>query len=309
MSIIKVVKTSGKTKNSLKSAIEYTGKKAYETCGINCSDYYKQVANDFYETKKYFQKEEGRQYRHYIQSFAPEEVKKDEILKIAKEWAERVFNNHEVFIAIHDDKKHLHAHFIVNTVNFENGMKLHESKKDLETKKRINDEICLKYEIENKFKEKEKGDIVVYDRSKYEIIKKGADITDLAETILKLSKIVNSKSEFILQMKEKGYTTEWKDNKKNITFIIDSNKCTGKKNKFRLSNLQKTFNIADFTKENLLELFEKNRRNSKKIILDNLMEKLEIKDIKEKNEKEKIQNQNDFEKIFIKENKDNEFER
>ena len=84
MAIIKVVKKNGKTKASLKSAVEYIGEKACNTFGINCGNDYHQIVNNFYETKEYFNKLVGRQYRHYIQSFAPNEISKNEINGLKK---------------------------------------------------------------------------------------------------------------------------------------------------------------------------------------------------------------------------------
>lgn len=60
-------------------------------------------------------------------------------------------------------------------------------------------------------------------------------------------------------MKKDGYTTEWEENKKHIIFTAEQNIFQGKKNKFRLANLEKTFNIYDFNKENLLETFKLNQ--------------------------------------------------
>ena len=143
MAIIKVVKKSGKTHTSLKKVLNYVGEKACETHGINCSENYQKVAYEFFETKDYFKKIDGRQYRHYIQSFSPNEVSKEKVLEIAVKWAEKSFPGHEVFIAVHDDKAHLHSHFIVNTVSFETGEKLHEEARNLAFKKELNDEICI----------------------------------------------------------------------------------------------------------------------------------------------------------------------
>lgn len=274
MAIIKVVKKSGKTKTSLKSAVEYIGEKACNTFGINCSNDYHQIVNNFYETKEYFNKLDGRQYRHYIQSFAPNEISKNEIMEVANRWAEKVFEGHEVYIAIHDDKDHLHAHFIVNSVNFINGKKLHESKKELEYKKEINDEICREFGIKQVEKNRKIGDIVVYDKDKYEVIKKGADITSLAEKILEVSKVATSKKEFIAKLEKEGYGIDWNDNKKNITFSIPVSILKGKKNKFRLSNLEKTFNIPLFTKENLIEKFEINKSMANNIKLEDINKKM-----------------------------------
>lgn len=270
MPIIKVIKKSGKTLNSLKAVLEYVGKKAENSFGINCSSNYKQVFNDFRETKKFFQKENGRQYRHYIQSFAPGEIQKEKLLKVGIEWAEKSFKDYEILIVTHTDKKHLHNHIIVNTVNYITGKKLQENKKDLAEKKKLNNEICLENGINNTIKSKEIGEITSFNREKYEIIKKGADITKLAQTILEVSTTAVSKEDFILKTKEKGYYIDWKEEKKHITFTVDKNILEGKKDKFRLSNLNKTFNIPLFTKENLMEKFEENSLKKSFSILDKL---------------------------------------
>ena len=259
MAIIKVVKRSGKTYTSLKKVLSYVGEKAAETYGINCNEDYKKVAYEFFETKNYFNKTGGRQYRHYIQSFSPEdEISKEKILEIAIKWAEKSFHGHEVFIAIHDDKDHLHSHFIVNTVNFENGKKLHEKKNELELKKDINDKICLEYGIDDKSYHREIGTVVSYAKDKYYAMKKGGDITKLTVTILDILDKATSIEEFITLMAEENYKVEWNENKKHVVFKVDNSILEGKKNKFRLENLRKTFNLPIFTKEGLLNIFQEN---------------------------------------------------
>ena len=282
MAIVKVVKKSGKTYTSLKKVLNYVGEKACETYGINCNSSYKKVAYEFFETKDYFHKTAGRQYRHYIQSFSPKEVSKDKILEIAIKWAEKSFPGHEVFIAVHDDKEHLHNHFIVNTVNFETGIKLHESTRNLCLKKELNDEICISYGIDNKEIIRKRGDVVSYDKNKYQIIKKGADITKLAESIIKNMQLSTSKENFISNMQKEGYITEWNDDKKHIVFIVNQNILQGKKEKFRLSNLEKTFNISDFNKDRLLEIFNFNFEKEKKANLKDIIKRMDIPNILEK---------------------------
>ncbi len=277
MAIIKVVKKSGKTYTSLKKVLNYVGEKAYKTYGINCNEDYKRVAYDFFETKNYFNKKDGRQYRHYIQSFSPKEVSKDKALEIAIKWAEEAFPGHEVFIAVHDDKEHFHSHFIVNTVNFETGEKLHEGARNLAFKKELNDKICKSYGIDNQKLIRQKGDVVSYDKNKYQIIKKGADITKLAENIIKNMQISISKENFIFNMQKDGYSTEWEENKKHIVFTVDKNILKGKKEKFRLSNLERTFNIDDFRKEKLLEIFKLNQEKERKSILAKITTNMELK--------------------------------
>lgn len=307
MAIIKVIKKSGKTHTSLKKVLNYVGEKAYETYGINCSENYKQVASEFFETKDYFKKIGGRQYRHYIQSFSPNEISKDKVLEIAIKWAEKSFSGHEIFIAVHNDKEHLHSHFIVNTVNFETGEKLHEEVRNLVFKKELNDEICKCYGIDNQKITRQKGDVVSYDRNKYQVIKKGADITRLAEKIIKNMKVSTSKENFIFNMQKDGYFTEWEENKKHIVFTIDQNILKGKKDKFRLSNLEKTFNISDFRKEKLLEFFKLNKENERKESLNKIASQMGFENLKEKNIIEKKIQKKDL-KIPKKQEKEYEFE-
>lgn len=276
MAIVKVVKRSGKTVGSLKAVLEYVGKKAEFSFGINCSDNHKQVFTQFMETKKFFEKEKGRQYRHYIQSFAPGEIEKDKVLSLGIQWAEKVFKGYEVFIVTHTDKEHLHNHIVINSVNYIDGKKFQERKNEFKEKMLINDEVCLENGINNIVKPREIGEITTPDRKKYEIIKKGADITRLAETVLEVCNSAQSKDNFISQMREKGYSVDWQDNKKHIVFTVGEDILQGKKDKFRLSNLNKTFNIPLFDKENLLEKFKENSKKrdlSAFDILDRIKEK------------------------------------
>lgn len=71
--------------------------------------------------------------------------------------------------------------------------------------------------------------------------------------------------------------TEWEENKKHIVFTVDKNILKGKKEKFRLSNLEKTFNIDDFRKEKLLEIFKLNQEKERKSILDKITTNMELK--------------------------------
>ena len=77
-------------------------------------------------------------------------------------------------------------------------------------------------------------------------------------------------------MREKGYSVDWQDDKKHIVFTVGEDILQGKKDKFRLSNLNKTFNIPLFEKENLLEKFKENSKErdlSAFDILDRIKEK------------------------------------
>lgn len=100
-----------------------------------------------------------------------------------------------------------------------------------------------------------------------------------------------SKENFIFNMQKDGYSTEWEKNKKHIVFTANKNILKGKKDKFRLSNLEKTFNIDDFRKEKLLKIFKLNQEKDRKNILDKITTNMELKkevSINTSLEKEKV---------------------
>ena len=82
------------------------------------------------------------------------------------------------------------------------------------------------------------------------------------EAVLKSVKMARSKEQFIQLMHAQGFVTEWKDNKKHITFTDKKRKAAGeRKCKVRLNKLAQYFPaLKDFnTKENLLDGIQRNR--------------------------------------------------
>ena len=128
---IRYITHSGKTEDKLIS-------------GIDCSP--ETAIEEMKTTKVVWGKEDGRQYQHFIHSFPPDEkITQEEAHKIAVELCETRFKGHEVLIATHKDTKHIHSHIIVNSVNYENGKKLHWKKQDLQNMKDRANEISLAY--------------------------------------------------------------------------------------------------------------------------------------------------------------------
>ena len=69
MAILKAIGNTGKSKSSLRNIINYVGKKAEVTQGILCSNDYEKIYEQFNQTKDFYGKNEGRQYKHYVISF------------------------------------------------------------------------------------------------------------------------------------------------------------------------------------------------------------------------------------------------
>ena len=77
-------------------------------------------------TKELWGKTDGRTYKHYVQScHEDDQITPEQAHKNAVELAEytKAWKGHEVLIATHIDKGHIHTHCIVNSVNYEDGHK------------------------------------------------------------------------------------------------------------------------------------------------------------------------------------------
>ena len=260
MAVIKAVNS----KDSLNGIIKYItmGDKTEERLisGKDCSP--SNVIEEMKVTKEIFNKTKGRQYKHFIQSFSPKDnLDYMKANSIGLEWAEKNFKGFEVLISTHKDKGHIHNHFIVNSVSFEDGRKLRYSNKELEHFKNINDCICEREGL-NIVREPSKN-ITSFNHNKYKVIEKafnGTGESYLLNTGLEVSnslKVSKTKEEFIKSMEEKGYKVNWKDTRKYITFTTPEGK------KIRNSNLQKTLKKNKFTKEGMENELRYNREKER----------------------------------------------
>ncbi len=266
MAILKGIGNPSSKSGGAKSALEYVGKKADLTKGIYCSNDWKEAFNDFQTTKEFYNKEKGRQYLHYVQSFKEGEVTPEEALELTEKFCNKVIKDNEVFLAVHTDQKHTHCHVIVNSVSYVDGHKFQCSRNDLEKWKEISNEINKDHGLEIPQKTTEQGKVIAWKKEQYMALKKSLenkevpnDSLNLVNSILEISKCCQNKNEFIEKMDSKGYQVDWQDHKKHITFTVSENILTGKKNKFRLNTLGKTFNHEILSKEELENEFSKAR--------------------------------------------------
>ena len=161
MAIIKVVK-AGKTKASLKSALNYianeekittiTGKKLITP--LNCWGSLKNIYDTMIATKELYRKaidnRNSEMYKHFQQSFKPNEITPEKAHEIGKKWAMQNFaqDGFEVCICTHLDTEHIHNHFIINSVNAITGKTIEiHANKTLEKLKYSSDELCREYNL------------------------------------------------------------------------------------------------------------------------------------------------------------------
>ena len=98
------------------------------------------------DTKRAFEKLDGRQCYHIIQSFKPGEVTPELALEIAKEFAAEYLPDYEVVIGTHTDRGHIHSHLIFNSVNAQTGKKYHITTQEYYRQIRaISDRLCREH--------------------------------------------------------------------------------------------------------------------------------------------------------------------
>lgn len=108
-------------KTALSNAVDYafnrdkTEKTIYESA-IGCG---KGTAyREMMDTKRYFDKEDGIQGFHLVQSFAPGEVAPDQCHALGVELARRLLSEgYQVVISTHLNTGQLHNHLVWNSVN------------------------------------------------------------------------------------------------------------------------------------------------------------------------------------------------
>ena len=149
-------------------------------------------------------------------------------------------------VATHVDTGHLHNHFVVNSVSYADGHKLHQSPNDLLVHRQVNDDICLAHglrvldecELRTKKKRMKPGE--------YQAGLRGDSWKlDLIQAINEALEYANDRWSFIENMEVEGYEVSWSPNRKHITFTCPNGyKC-------RDSSLHD----ETFLKENLEALF------------------------------------------------------
>jgi len=266
MAVIEFINGQNKTYGAMKRVLEYIVNAAktepHLMDGANCD--INNAYHQFVLTKRNYNKETGRQYIHFTQSFAPyDKVTPEEVKKIADELLQmKFFKGFQVDYAVHIDKDHLHTHFVVNTVNADTGLKWKQSAEQLQFLKDYSDDLCRKRGLiitqGKKGNHKNRGEYRTKDKGqswKYE----------LYLAVKKVKWGSKSKEDFIENMKKLGYKVDWTDTRKYITFTTPS----GKKCRNR-----KLYPPEKFTKETLLKTFDLNQQRAKDKELKNRMELL-----------------------------------
>ena len=275
MAVNKTINKRTNTHGAMRNCIEYvlrqdkTSELLTYITGPYCYNEinYDLVYRTFLEEKKMWNKDTGRMYAHNIISWhKDEQITPEQAFEFGKEFAENWFSGFQTLVAVHKDKDHIHCHLVTNSVSYEDGRKLHNTRKDLERMKQLTNQMCRERGLTVAEKGKhfdgsqiEKGEVIAWSKDKYNLFRqqvKDSFVADCAMAVLKALENCISKEKFIEKMKQFGWNVNWTEKRKHITFQNQEGK------KVRDSNLFKTFHL-DISKEGLENEFNGNRKKAR----------------------------------------------
>lgn len=222
--------------------------------GFNCSP---QHANEEFTLNKLLwdkavEDGKNRMLVHFVQSFDVEDNITPELASeiASKLLQHEMFNGYQGIYVTHVDRQHIHTHFVIDTVNKENGKKWEMSKTQLQELKEYSDTLCREYNLS--VCQKKEETVPYKRRSEIEVLQRQLswkeEIRIAAEQCAKLS---FSRMDYYYKLKEVGITMNWSDTRKYIVFMDKDG------HRVRNSRLEPQ---SLFTKEGLEKQFELNRQ-------------------------------------------------
>jgi hypothetical protein len=169
--------------------------------------------------KNSFKKADQTMFYHYDQAFKDSEIISPKTAhEIAVKFAEDNYPDFEVVIATHVDNEHLHSHFIINSVSFKTGKKLHQGPKTLLKLRAYSDQICQQYGLTT-LEPYNGGKSQSLASREYRSAVKGQSwkflLMNTIDTAMKTS---GTKANFIKSMERQGYAVRWENRRKYITY-------------------------------------------------------------------------------------------
>ena len=225
MATVNFIPESNQSISAMKAVIDYclqhkkvadedSGRRLVD--GINCNG--ENSFTEFMVTKNAHKKKGGITFYHYVQSFSPREnVSAEQVHKIGLEFAEKAWPGHEVLVTTHTDAEHLHNHFVINSVHYENGNKLRQNPGTLTRLRTLSDSICNGHGL-SVLKPYKKDGANISSRE-YRAASKGESWK--FKLIADIDFVMNrsgSRADFIREMNRLGYQITWTDERKYITF-------------------------------------------------------------------------------------------
>lgn len=225
MATVSFIPESRQSISAMKAVIEYClqQKKVADedsgrrlVSGVNCNG--ENAFTEFMATKAAHHKKGGMNFYHYVQSFSPSErVTAEQVHEIGLAFAKKAWPGHEVLVTTHTDVAHLHNHFVINSVHYENGSKLRQNPGTLTKLRSLSDGICQQHGLS--VLEPYKKDGANISSREYRAAAKGDSWKfKLMSDIDFVMNRSGNRADFIREMQRLGYGVTWTDERKYITF-------------------------------------------------------------------------------------------
>ena len=169
--------------------------------GVNCVA--RTAVPEFEAVKKQFRKTEGRGYYHIVQAFAPDDpLDFTTAHELGVKLAEH-FGGYQCIVVTHMNTAHIHNHIIMNSVNFETGMKFHQSAREMQQVKDYCSQLCREHGLSVTESKADPFRIPMWKRR----------LTDHIKEAMEQSR---TQQEFIAYMNAYGYDVKWEPHQKYI---------------------------------------------------------------------------------------------
>ena len=135
--------------DDLQNVIDYARnsdktEKEYFVTGINCDS--DSAYEEMQDTKRFYKKQDKILAFHAYQSFAEGEVTPELAHQIGVQFANEMWGDRfEVVVSTHLNTKHIHNHFVLNSVSFVDGKKYYSNYENTALLRRTSDDLCDEY--------------------------------------------------------------------------------------------------------------------------------------------------------------------
>ena len=189
--------------------------------GINCQP--ESVYADFMTTKRLYHKTDGVLFYHMVQSFPKGEAVDPVTAHAAALKLAEYYEGYEVLVCTHTDREHIHSHFLINSVNFDTGKKLHIAKEQLQELRQRNDQVCAEFSLPVFQPREQKQKTKTMTVGEYHTAARGqSKKLQLMNIINDCMRHAGSREEFIALMESEGYKVRWEESRRNITYTTPS---------------------------------------------------------------------------------------
>ena len=189
--------------------------------GINCQP--ETVYYDFMLTKSLYHKTDGTMFYHMVQSFPKGADVDPAVAHAAALNLAEYFDGHEILVCTHTEREHIHSHFIINSVNFDTGKKLHIAKEQLQELHQRNDNVCMQFSlpvfVPDPNRQKSKRMTI----GEYHTAARGqSKKLQLMNIITDCMRHAANREQFIALMESEGCKVRWEKSRRNIAYTTPS---------------------------------------------------------------------------------------